>query len=66
MYFSIKTIEHGGGSVNCADSLQRALGHCHFDVVDMVPCRRQTLDLKLKVLRVTGKWFAGYGIPALN
>ena len=47
----------GGGAPNCVNSLQRVLGHCDFDVLDMVPVRKQNLDLKLDVLRLTGKWF---------
>ncbi|MES2202604.1 MAG: flavodoxin family protein [candidate division FCPU426 bacterium] len=48
----------GGGSVNCCDSLQRVLGHCEFDVLDMIPARKQNLEHKLKVLKMTGAWFA--------
>jgi multimeric flavodoxin WrbA len=48
----------GGGAPNSANSLQRVLGHCDFDVLDVVPARRQNLDLKLDVLKLTGKWLA--------
>lgn len=48
----------GGGSINCCDSLQRVLGHCEFDVLDMIPVRKQNLDHKLEVLRLTGSWLA--------
>ena len=49
----------GGGAPACTVSLERVLGHCRFDVVDMIPARRQNLDLKLDVLRATGRWLAG-------
>jgi multimeric flavodoxin WrbA len=50
----------GGGAPSCAVSLERVLRACGFDVVDMIPVRRQNLDLKLDVLRTTGKWLATY------
>jgi multimeric flavodoxin WrbA len=49
----------GGGSINCCDLLQRILGHCEFDVLDMIPVRKQNLDHKLEVLGMTGLWLAG-------
>jgi multimeric flavodoxin WrbA len=49
----------GGGAPNCAVSLEKVLRTCGFDVVDMVPARRQNLDLKCDVLRTTGAWLAG-------
>ncbi len=48
----------GGGSINCCDLMQRILGHCEFDVLDMVPVRKQNLEHKLEVLRMTGRWLA--------
>jgi len=48
----------GGGSPDCAVSMQRVLDHCGFDVLDVIPARRQNLDLKLKVLKETGRWLA--------
>jgi multimeric flavodoxin WrbA len=53
----------GGGALNCADSLQRVLSHCEFDVLDVVPARRQNLDLKLEVLRATGRWLGERDAP---
>ncbi len=50
----------GGGAPSCAVSLERVLRGCGFDVVDMIPVRRQNLDLKLDVLRTTGKWLVSY------
>lgn len=49
----------GGGSCECMRRLEDTLHHCGFDVVDLVPTRRQNLELKLAVLELTGKWFAG-------
>jgi len=48
----------GGGAPACTQSLERVLLTCGFDVVDMVPVRRQNLDMKLDVLRTTGRWLA--------
>jgi multimeric flavodoxin WrbA len=48
----------GGGAPACTVSLEKTLATTGFDVVDLVPARRQNLDLKLKVLRETGAWFA--------
>ncbi|MBC7326844.1 flavodoxin family protein [bacterium] len=48
----------GGGASECTGELGRILATCRFDVVDMVPARRQNLDLKLEVLKLTGKWLA--------
>ena len=48
----------GGGAPNCTVSLEKVLSICGFDVVDMIPARRQNLDTKLEVLRTVGKWLA--------
>jgi multimeric flavodoxin WrbA len=48
----------GGGAPSCAVSLERVLRTCGFDLVDMVPARRQNLEMKLQVLRITGEWLA--------
>jgi len=48
----------GGGAPACAASMVRMLSGCGFEVVDVVPVRRQNMDLKLRVLRETGSWFA--------
>lgn len=48
----------GGGAPECAASLQRVLSICGFDVVDMLPIRRQNLAMKLSVLRTVGQWLA--------
>ena len=49
----------GGGAPSCTVSLERVLARCGFDVVDVLPVRRQNLEMKLGVLRTTGKWLAG-------
>jgi len=48
----------GGGAPACTVSLEKVLNNCGFEVVDMIPARRQNLDLKLTVLRATGRWLA--------
>ena len=48
----------GGGAPNCCVSMERILTRCGFDVVDMIPARRQNLEMKTEVLRVVGKWLA--------
>lgn len=46
----------GGGAPACAVSLEKVLKTCGFDVLDMIPVRRQNLDMKGQVLRHTGEW----------
>ena len=48
----------GGGAPSCVLSLETHLGKGGFDVVDMIPVRRQNLSMKLEVLKTTGKWLA--------
>jgi len=48
----------GGGALECCVSLKRVLSTCGFDVVDMVPVRRQNLQAKLPRLEMLGKWLA--------
>jgi len=50
----------GGGAPACAASLDRVLRTCGFDVVDMIPARRQNLNLKVDILKTTGQWMAAY------
>jgi multimeric flavodoxin WrbA len=49
----------GGGAPACTVSLEKVLRTCGLDVVDVVPVRRQNLDMKTQVLQVTGEWLAG-------
>ena len=51
----------GGGAPHCTDSLTKVLGVCGFDLLDMVPVRRQNLDAKLAMLHATGEWLAQSG-----
>jgi len=46
----------GNGTISCAFFLERILQTCGFDVVDMIPVRRQNLEIKLPMLELTGKW----------
>lgn len=48
----------GGGAPMCSMLLQRTLDTIGFDVVDMVPARRQNLATKVAVLKETGKSLA--------
>jgi multimeric flavodoxin WrbA len=48
----------GGGAPSCTVSLEKVLRTCGFDVVDMVPARRQNLDHKVEILKTTGRWLA--------
>ena len=48
----------GGGAPEAALRLERTLAITGFDVVDMVPVRRQNLEMKQDVLRTTGRWLA--------
>ena len=48
----------GGGAPQCAVSLNQVLATCKFDVLDMIPIRRQNLAQKLPLLRSTGQWLA--------
>lgn len=46
----------GGGAPKCTVSLEWTLTTCGFDVVDMVPARRQNLEMKREVLKTLGEW----------
>ena len=48
----------GGGAPNCCLSLEKVLGTCGFDVLDLIPVRRQNLQAKLVSLKETGQWLA--------
>jgi multimeric flavodoxin WrbA len=50
----------GGGAPSAALRLEEILLKCGFEVADMVPVRRQNLEHKLEVLRLTGVWLADY------
>ncbi|MFC1862726.1 flavodoxin family protein [Thermodesulfobacteriota bacterium] len=48
----------GNGSTSCCMNLERILQICGFDVVDVIPARRQNLEAKTKILELTGEWLA--------
>jgi multimeric flavodoxin WrbA len=50
----------GGGAEACGVSLKKVLTTCGFEVIDMVPVRRQNFDIKTKTLRIIGEWFPEY------
>jgi len=49
----------GGGAPNCWVSMEKVLTNCGLDVLDMIPARRQNLEMKVQVLQVVGKWLVG-------
>ena len=53
----------GGGAPACTVRLEQVLATCGFDVVDMVPVRRQNLEAKLEILRATGRRLAARSGP---
>lgn len=48
----------GNGTTSCAANMERILQTCGFDVVDVIPARRQNLEAKLPMLELTGNWLA--------
>lgn len=48
----------GYGAPSCCLILERVLQTCGFDVVDMIPLRRQNLAIKLPALESIGEWLA--------
>ena len=48
--------KNGGGATNCCLNLEKTIKECGFDVVDMIPLRRQNLEFKLPILELTGEW----------
>jgi multimeric flavodoxin WrbA len=46
----------GGGAPKCAASLEQVLSICGFDVLDLIPVRRQNLEMKRPILKATGHW----------
>jgi len=48
----------GGGAPACTVHLERVLRTCGFDVVDLIPLRRQNLNAKTESLRTLGRWLA--------
>lgn len=50
----------GGGAPSCAVSMERIISICGFDVLDMIPARRQNLNMKMAVLKTAGKWLVSH------
>ena len=48
----------GGGAPSCCAILENILQRYGFDVVDMIPVRRQNIEVKLRILEITGEWLA--------
>ena len=48
----------GGGAPACCVSLEKVLATCGFDVIDLIPVRRQNLEAKRPLLESTGAWLA--------
>jgi NAD(P)H-dependent FMN reductase len=48
----------GGGAPSCCAILENIMQRCGFDVVDMIPMRRQNIEFKIGILEITGKWLA--------
>ena len=46
----------GNGTISCCANLERILQTGGFDVVDMIPARRQNLEIKLPMLELVGEW----------
>ncbi len=46
----------GNGTITALANLERVLQTCGFDLVDMIPARRQNLDNKLPYLERIGEW----------
>ncbi|NLD43785.1 MAG: flavodoxin family protein [Chloroflexi bacterium] len=48
----------GGGAPNCCLSLERVVQRIGFDLVDVIPARRQNLAAQLPRLEQVGAWLA--------
>jgi len=48
----------GGGAVSACQNMEATLQMCQLDIVDMIPVRRQNLEIKLPMLELTGEWLA--------
>lgn len=53
----------GGGAPACTVSLEKVLSTCGFNIIDLIPVRRQNTELKVGILNATGKWLANYTPP---
>ena len=48
----------GGGAPNCCVSLERVVSRIGFDLVDVIPARRQNLAAQSPRLQQVGEWLA--------
>lgn len=48
----------GGGAPSCCALLENFIQRLGFDVVDMIPLRRQNIEFKIAILEMTGEWLA--------
>ena len=46
----------GNGTISCCVNMERILQTCGFDVIDIIPARRQNLGVKLPILELVGEW----------
>ncbi len=46
----------GNGTISCLAGMEKILQNCGFDIVDMIPIRRQNMELKLPYLESVGRW----------
>ena len=53
----------GRNAVSCCIALEKYIVMCGFDLVDIVPVRRQNLDFKKPILEATGKWLTNIPAP---
>jgi multimeric flavodoxin WrbA len=49
----------GNGTITAISSLERILQTGGFDIVDMIPVRRQNLEMKMGYLERVGEWMVG-------
>jgi len=45
----------GGGAPGCTQSMEKVLGTCGFNVIDVFAVRRQNLEAKKEVLALAGR-----------
>jgi hypothetical protein len=50
----------GGGAEPCSVNLKKVLSQCGFEVIDMIPARRQNHPVKVKTLRIIGEWLVDH------
>ncbi len=48
----------GRGAPQCLFEIEGLLKFCTLDMVDMIPVKRQNLEMKKQVLRIAGQWLA--------